>query len=591
MPGLIDSTLEKKERIAVDTYEVTLKLDSPFDFKPGQYIWIILPKLAYPDPKGERRAFSITSNPIDKNRISVIFRDSLSGYKKTLLDLAIGTKLKIRGPQGQSFVLKGDEANVCLIGGGAGAAPFMGIIRSLGDFPSKTKLTFVNLNSGVERKFLTEEIGKIADKNNIRLIDHIGPFSVKLLGSLPDPRNTIYFVCGPQAMVDDVYENLRAWGIEESQMRFEQFYPSPKHALAGFPKIIERENVLKEENSELFRKRMVQKLYVYYYYTVFAIIGVILGVLFVQRRPFFEFLPLFATFGVMALNYLIFRVSKRLDLLLHLTLGLNTAIIGFVLWSGNIDGMAIYWLAFFPVLAFFSLGRKWGIAWTVIFTSMVVTILGLSLYRLTPYYYGFLPSVQSLMSLVYTSLIAFFVNRVTESFEDSMVKTASLRENYRLAVESASDHIVITDSNAKILYANKAAEKVTGYSLSEMLGNTPRLWGGQMGSEFYRQMWDLKKYKKEYFTGEVTNIRKNGEQYTAIVRISPILDKTGYVAGFVATEEDISDREKLEKDLEIKLDELARLNRFMVGRELKMRDLKAEITALKKGKDGRKTNN
>ncbi|OGK35738.1 hypothetical protein A3F60_00385 [Candidatus Roizmanbacteria bacterium RIFCSPHIGHO2_12_FULL_39_8] len=120
---------------------------------------------------------------------------------------------------------------------------------------------------------------------------------------------------------------------------------------------------------------------------------------------------------------------------------------------------------------------------------------------------------------------------------------------YKLAVESSSNHIVFTDKNGYILYANKAAEILTGYSFAEMKGKTPRLWGGLMPKEFYAKMWKTLKEEKKPFVGEIKNRRKKGETYTAIARISPLLDKNRQLLGFVATEEDISERVIYEDNL------------------------------------------
>lgn len=47
------------------------------------------------------------------------------------------------------------------------------------------------------------------------------------------------------------------------------------------------------------------------------------------------------------------------------------------------------------------------------------------------------------------------------------------------AFEASQDHIIITDENANIIYANKAVEENTGFSLAEVIGNNPSvLWGG-----------------------------------------------------------------------------------------------------------------
>ncbi len=48
---------------------------------------------------------------------------------------------------------------------------------------------------------------------------------------------------------------------------------------------------------------------------------------------------------------------------------------------------------------------------------------------------------------------------------------------FRLALDQSFDHMIITDVDGKILYANLAAEKMTGYSRVEMQGKTPALSG------------------------------------------------------------------------------------------------------------------
>lgn len=120
-------------------------------------------------------------------------------------------------------------------------------------------------------------------------------------------------------------------------------------------------------------------------------------------------------------------------------------------------------------------------------------------------------------------------------------------EKFKLAVEGASDHIIITDKEGLILYANRAAEETTGYSLPEMLGNRPSLWGKQMPEEFYRRMWRTIKEEKISFHGEITNKRKNGQLYIAESHVSPLFDEKGELYGFVGVERDITRQKEIDK--------------------------------------------
>ena len=121
---------------------------------------------------------------------------------------------------------------------------------------------------------------------------------------------------------------------------------------------------------------------------------------------------------------------------------------------------------------------------------------------------------------------------------------------FKEAVAHAFNHIVITDIDGFIVYANQAAERMTGYTFEEMKGNTPRLWGRQMSLEFYKELWDTLKIKKEPIHAEIKNKRKNGELYYAMATISPILDKAGEPIAFIGLEEDITKLKQYAEDLE-----------------------------------------
>ena len=126
------------------------------------------------------------------------------------------------------------------------------------------------------------------------------------------------------------------------------------------------------------------------------------------------------------------------------------------------------------------------------------------------------------------------------------------------AIQNSTNHTVITDGNGKILFANKAAEQITGYSMAEMMGNTPRLWGAMMPADFYQEFWQRKK-SGESFSGEFINRRKNGELYFSIAHISPLFNAEHELIGFIGTEEDIT-------EIKIKQQALETLNtRFLLA--------------------------
>ncbi len=131
---------------------------------------------------------------------------------------------------------------------------------------------------------------------------------------------------------------------------------------------------------------------------------------------------------------------------------------------------------------------------------------------------------------------------------DEISKSQEDLFKFKLAIENSSEHVVITDPEGKILYANHGAEILTGFSREEMIGNNPKLWGRQMPKEFYVKMWDTIKNKKLPFSGELINKKKNGQTYNVYSNITPILDENKNVKFYVAIERDIT-HEKREKEI------------------------------------------
>jgi PAS domain S-box-containing protein len=152
---------------------------------------------------------------------------------------------------------------------------------------------------------------------------------------------------------------------------------------------------------------------------------------------------------------------------------------------------------------------------------------------------------------------------------------------FELALNSTSDHVIITDVDGKILYANKAVEIITGYSHDEVIGNNPRLWGKQMEPEFYKKFWKTIKEDLKPFTGEVTNQRKGGTTYYAYATVSPILDKEQQLLGFVGVERDISDVKKYQENLEALVEErtseLKKAHQKISESWLQLREEKAKL--------------
>jgi len=150
-------------------------------------------------------------------------------------------------------------------------------------------------------------------------------------------------------------------------------------------------------------------------------------------------------------------------------------------------------------------------------------------------------SLQDKVKILFDDLVRDKLNLELQMIES---------KKFRLAVDNASDTIIITDPDGIIVFANKATEGVTGYQIPEILGKKAGgrdLWGNHMKPEFYQKMWETIKVGKQTFRGEINNKRKNGEDYAAEINIAPILDDNGEILFFVSIERDITKEKEMEK--------------------------------------------
>lgn len=162
---------------------------------------------------------------------------------------------------------------------------------------------------------------------------------------------------------------------------------------------------------------------------------------------------------------------------------------------------------------------------------------------LTGYFTPWLYVVGDVLSF---SLLALLLHGLLHAIEEAK-KNAKDLQKFKIAADNSMDHIVLTDPNGTIFYANESVHKITGFSPLEILGETPRVWGGIMPKEFYQKFWRTIKEEKKPFVGHITNRKKNGQIYTAETHVSPILDEKEGLLGFLAIERDITKEESIDR--------------------------------------------
>jgi two-component system cell cycle sensor histidine kinase/response regulator CckA len=136
----------------------------------------------------------------------------------------------------------------------------------------------------------------------------------------------------------------------------------------------------------------------------------------------------------------------------------------------------------------------------------------------------------------------------------------TLRKLWR-SVEQTADALIIMDRFGVMEYVNPAFEALTGYSRDEAIGQSFEiLRSEQYADEPYEEIWSTVR-AGNVFRGIVTNRKKNGETLIIEKALTPLRDGTGEITHFISTGRDITERRKLESDLQQahKMDAIGRL--------------------------------
>lgn len=115
---------------------------------------------------------------------------------------------------------------------------------------------------------------------------------------------------------------------------------------------------------------------------------------------------------------------------------------------------------------------------------------------------------------------------------------------FQAALDQSYNSVVITDANCddgpSIVYANPSFEKMTGYSISELIGKSPKILQGPLTDSKVIEEMRICIRKGEYFEGSTINYDKNKKPYNVEWSISPIKDQDGVVQYFVSVQKNIT---------------------------------------------------
>ena len=114
----------------------------------------------------------------------------------------------------------------------------------------------------------------------------------------------------------------------------------------------------------------------------------------------------------------------------------------------------------------------------------------------------------------------------------------------------SGEAIMVTDHENRIVAVNPAFTRQTGYALSDIFGQNPRLLSsGHTPPETYQMMWSALR-ESGYWQGELWDRNRNGMVYPKWAAMSAIRDEDGRITHYIASFTDISERKAAEQRIE-----------------------------------------
>lgn len=229
--SIIDLTHDMKQ------FRFELQDPAEIDYISGQYIQLLTP--TYGSVTEEvYRAYSISSNPRDRNFVETIIRLVPGGICTTYCFeyLKEGDLIKCNGPYGELH-LSDSDAPMIFIAGGSGMAPIKCLLHQMENAHDTRKTVFFFGANLVKELFLLDEMKRfesaLPDFRFVPVVNQpekeanwtgetglvteaLGRYYDKVLGYEA-------YLCGSPGMIDATMEVLKKMGVEDDKMFFDKF--------------------------------------------------------------------------------------------------------------------------------------------------------------------------------------------------------------------------------------------------------------------------------------------------------------------------------------------------------------------------------
>lgn len=222
------------ERATPSIRLLTLKLSDPaFRFLPGQ--WVELTR----EIKGQSytAGYSVTNSPLRRGEIELAIKSAKHPVSDWVhREAQPGDSVSVTQGQGPFVYVPEMSDNLVLIGGGVGVTPLVSIFRYVRDARLATR-THLLYSVSDSREILFQDELRAATSTHDNLLVSItvthpdaqwqgltGRIDPIKLHAIEMPNDTLFYLCGPKGMVEDMSAMLHDLGVPMSRIIFEKWW-------------------------------------------------------------------------------------------------------------------------------------------------------------------------------------------------------------------------------------------------------------------------------------------------------------------------------------------------------------------------------
>lgn len=162
------------------------------------------------------------------------------------------------------------------------------------------------------------------------------------------------------------------------------------------------------------------------------------------------------------------------------------------------------------------------------------------------------------------ALLVFRENLIQVAQAEERLKNAAILRVHHQALESITQGMLITNAQHRIIYANPAFQRISGYREDEILGITPAFLHNKGSDAAILGELQAALADGHHFHGNLMNYRKDGTPFWSDLSISPVCDETGAITHYVGITRDVTESRLLQQELRIAATAFETLHGIMV---------------------------